>query len=66
MLQSAALRMSLVVTPLLAVAVVAAVLVECALNIDVSIPALVRAVLSHLAMVDETTGLCGLIVDRKT
>ena len=52
-------------TPLLA-AVVAALLVECALNIDVSIPALVRVVLSIWLWWIQTTGLCGLIVDRKT
>ena len=54
------------VTPLLAAAVVAALLVECALNIDVSMPAFARVVFSHLAIVDEATGLCGLIVDKNT
>ena len=56
MLQSAAFRMSPVVKPALAAADAAALLVECALNILVSIPPLSNKDLSHLARVDEHTG----------
>ena len=56
--------MSQVVIPAVAAAVVAAPLVECALNTSVFIPTCVRVVLSHLAMVEEQTGLCGLIRAR--
>ena len=52
------------VIPALAAAVAAALLVECALNILVSIPALSNRDLSHLARVDEHTGLCGLTTAR--
>ena len=48
------------VIPALAAADAAALLVECALNILVSIPALSNRDLNHLARVDEHTGLCGL------
>lgn len=51
-----------VVIPALAAADTEAPLVECALNMVVSIPALSRTERSHLAMVDDATGLCGLIV----
>ena len=64
LLQSAAFRMSPVVIPALAAANAAALLVECALNILVSIPALSNRDLSHLARVDEHTGLCGLTTAR--
>ena len=60
LLQSAAFRISLVVIPVLAAAEAAALRVECALNILVSIPALSNKDFSHLARVDEHTGLCGL------
>ena len=56
--------MSPVVIPALAAANAAALLVECALNILVSIPALSNRDLSHLAKVDEHTGLCGLTTAR--
>ena len=52
------------VIPALAAADAAAFLAECALNIPVSIPALSNRDLSHLARVDEHTGLCGLITAR--
>ena len=51
-----------VVIPALAAADTEAPLVECVLNMVVSIPALSRTVCSHLAIVDAATGLCGLIV----
>ena len=52
------------VIPALAAADAAALLVECVLNIAVSIPALSNRDLSHLARVDEHTGLCGLATTR--
>ena len=52
------------VIPALAAANAAALLVECALNILVSIPALSNRDLNHLARVDEHTGLCGLTTAR--
>jgi hypothetical protein len=51
-----------IVIPALAAADTEAPLVECALNMVVSIPALSRTERSHLAMVDDVTGLCGLMV----
>ena len=66
LLQSAAFRISLVVIPVLAAAEAAALRVECALNILVSIPALSNKDFSHLARVDEHTGLCGLTTARNS
>ena len=65
MLQSAALRMSHVVTPALEAAVVAAPRTECALKMAVSIPAFSSVFLSHRAIVVELEAtLWGLIVVR--
>ena len=58
MLQSAALRISLVVTPMFAAADVAVLLTEWALKVEVSMPAASRVHFSHLAMVDEDTAPC--------
>ena len=58
--------MSSVVTPALAAAVVAAPRVECALKMLVSMPALSKTVLSHLATVDGATGLCGFMTPRSS
>ena len=52
--------MSDVVIPALTATDAAALKVECALNVLVSIPALSNNDFSHMAMVDEHTGLCGL------
>ena len=62
LLQSAALRMSVVVTPAFATVNTDALRTEWALNIVVSIPALSMMVFNHLAIVDDATALCGLIV----
>ena len=48
--------------PALAAAEVQAPQIECALNMLVSIPALARKAFSHLAIVEEETGLYGLIM----
>ena len=53
--------MSSVMIPALAAAVAAAPRVECALKMLVSIPALSKTVLSHLATVDGATGLFGIM-----
>ena len=52
------------VIPVLAAADAAALWVECALNILVSIPALFNKDFSHLARVDKHIGLCGLTTAR--
>ena len=57
MLQSAALRISQVVVPAVAAAVVAAPLVECTLKMSTLMPACPNVVPSHRAMVEEHTGL---------
>ena len=62
--QSAALRISVVVTPDQAAVEQAAPLTECALNVSVSTPASWRHVLSHLAMVLLETGSCFPIHDK--
>ena len=54
------------VIPALAAADAAELRVECALNVLVSIPALSNKDLSHLARVDEHTGLCGLTTARNS
>ena len=61
MLQSAALRISSVVTPCIAAAEVLALLTEWALNMLVSIPADSIISFNHLAMVGDETGWCGLM-----
>ena len=58
--------MSLVVTPALAAEDTAALRTEWALEISVSIPDSVRTDFIHLAIVDEVTGLKGLIVAMKS
>ena len=65
-LQSAAFRMSEVVTPVLAAADVAAPLTEWALNMPVSMLALSSRDFSHLANVEEQIGLCGFTTARNT
>ena len=50
--------------PAAAAAEVLALLVEWALNISLFTPALPRRVFSHLAMVAELIGLCGLVTLR--
>ena len=60
-LQSAASRISLVEIPELAAAEVEAALTECALKIEVSIPASWITSFSHHAIVDEVTGRCGFM-----
>ena len=57
--------MSHVVTPALEAAVMAAPRTECALNMEVSIPAFSSILLSHWAMVELEATLCGLMVMRK-
>ena len=64
-LQSAALRMSAVVTPAMAAADVVAPLTEWALNMPVSMPVFSIMDFSHLAKVEELTGLCGLTTVKK-
>ena len=60
--QSAALRISSVVTPCIAAAEVLALLTEWALiNMLVSIPADSIISFNHLAMVGDETGWCGLM-----
>ena len=54
--------MSLVVMPAFAAADTEALRTECALKVTVLMPAFDSIVFSHLAMVDELTGWCGLIV----
>ena len=66
MLQSAAFRISPVVIPAVAAAEVLALRTEWALNISVFTPALLNTDLSHLAIVEEDTGLWGLFRLRKT
>ena len=56
-LQSAAFRMSLVVTPESAAAVTEALLVEWAVNILISTPESFNTSFSYLAIVQGTTGL---------
>ena len=57
--------MSHVVTPALEAAVTAAPRTECALYMEVSIPAFSSIFLSHRAMVELEATLCGLMVVRK-
>ncbi len=64
--QSAALSISLVVTPATAAAEVAAPRTECALKIEVSTPDLSTVIRSHRAIVEDNIGLCGFIVPRKS
>ena len=54
--------MSEVVTPAAAAADALVLRTECALNISVFTPVFPKVVFSHLAMVEEHTGLCGLLV----
>ena len=54
--------MSTVVTPALATVDTEALRTEWALNIFVSMPAFPIMVFSHLAMVEEATALCGLMI----
>ena len=54
------------VTPDIAAFVAAAALVECALNLDVSTPALRRHDFNHLAIVLDVTGPCLPINDQNT
>ena len=54
------------VTPALAAAVAAAPRVECALKMLVSMPAMFKTVLSHLATVDGATGLGGLMTPNNS
>ena len=63
-LQSAAFRISEVVTPAFAAADAAAPLTEWALKIAVSMPALFSRDFSHLAKVEELIGLCGFTTAR--
>ena len=64
--QSAASRMSLVVTPAPAAIEHDAPLTECALKMEMSTPASSIKHLSHLAIVQLDTGLCSPIQDRKS
>ena len=57
---------SLIEAPATLAAEADAALVECALKIDVSIPASFKANFSHLAIVAEDTGLKGFLVDKKS
>ena len=57
--------MSQVVTPALEAALTAAPRTECALNMEVLIPAFSSILLSHRAMVELEATLCGLMVVRK-
>ena len=61
LLQSAALKMSSVVTPCIDAADVLAPLTEWALNVLVSIPAEVVTSFNHVAIVDDVTGWWGFI-----
>ena len=65
-LQSAAFRISKVVTPAFAAADAAAPLTEWALKIAVLMPALLSKDFSHLANVEELIGLCGFTTARKS
>ena len=65
-LQSAAFKMSDVVTPALAAADITASLTEWALNMPVSMPAFPSRDFSHLANVEELTGVCGLTTARNS
>ena len=47
-------------------AMLEALLTECALKIEVSIPAFPRVSFSQLARCYEVTGLCGLMYDKKS
>ena len=62
--QSAASKIYLVVTPAPAALEQVAPQTECDLNIPLSIPASLIVDLSHLAMVEEVTGLCCPIQER--
>ena len=64
--QSAASRMSFVVTPAPAALEHDAPLTECALKMEMSIPASSMKHLSHLAMVQLDTGPCCPIHDRES
>ena len=64
--QSAASGVSLVVTPAPAAVEHDAPLTECALKMEMSIPASSMKHLSHLAIVQLDTGLCCPIQDRKS
>ena len=57
---------SLVVMPAAAAADVLALRSEWALNTSVLIPAFPSRILSHLAIVDEHTGLWGLVIPRNS
>ena len=61
LLQSATFRTLQVVIPAAAAADVLALHTEWALNISVFTPAFVSSPFSYLAMVEEHTGLCGLV-----
>ena len=63
--QSAASRMSFVVTPAPAALEHDAPLIECALKMEISIPASCMKHLSHLAILQLDTGPCCPIHDRK-
>ena len=62
MLQSAAFRISAIVTPALAAVDTEALRTEWALKMLVSIPYFAMMVFNQLAIVEEATALCGLIV----
>ena len=64
--QFAASKISGIDMPACAAAEVEAPRTECALNMEGSIPALVRAVLIHLAIVALVAGLTGLVVVRNS
>ena len=66
MLQSAAPKIPSIVTPWVEAADVYALLVECVLSMLMSIPVLPMISFGHLAMVDDVTGLCGLIKETKS
>ena len=61
LLQSAALRISLVVIPAFADVDTEALRTECTLKISAFIPDFVSIFFSHLARVHEVTALCGFI-----
>ena len=65
-LQSAAFRISEVMTPAFTAADAAAPLTEWALKIAVSMPALFSKDLNHLANVEELIGLCGFTTARNS
>ena len=64
--QSVASRISLVVTPTPAAVEHVICLTECALNIEMSIPASAIKHLSHLVIVLLDTGVCCPMKDRKS